>query len=78
MRKSLGRAPKLFLALLLITSLTLGACQGGEITIDIDGDGGGGGSDSGQTGLSNQTMFIVLIGLMFAMFALVLVAATRR
>lgn len=66
----------------LIGILLLGACQGGQITIDVGGtgeDGGdGGGTGDGGTSVSNQTFFILMIVLLVAMFAMVLVAVSSR
>lgn len=70
---------RLLVALTLLGAFLLGACQDGQITIDIDGGGGdGGGSDTGGTTVSNQTFFILMIVLLVAMFAMVLVAVSGR
>ncbi len=68
------------LAFSLLGAILLGACQGGQITIDVSGDGSGsgdGGTGDGGT-VSGQNFFILMIVLLAAMFAMVLVAVSSR
>ncbi len=70
---------RIWLVLSLLGAILLGACQDGQITIDINGGGGDdSGGTAGGTTISNQTLFILMIVLLVAMFALVLVAMSSR
>ena len=69
---------RIWLVLSLLGAILLGACQDGQITIDINGGGDDGGGAAGGTTISNQTLFILMIVLLVAMFALVLVAMSSR
>ena len=65
-----------FMALILLGTLLLASCQGGQITIDINGGFGDGDDAGGNT--SNQTLFVLMVVLLVAMFAMVLVAMSSR
>jgi len=70
---------RLLLILSLLSTFAFSACQGGQITIDLPGGGGDGGGDTGgESAFSNQTLFILMIVLLVAMFAMVLVAMSSR
>lgn len=75
-----GNSICLLLVFSLLGAILLGACQDGQISIDIDGTGGGGDAGGGEGGgsVSNQTFFILMIVLLVAMFAMVLVAVSSR
>ncbi|HLD92935.1 MAG TPA: hypothetical protein VI703_01855 [Anaerolineales bacterium] len=74
----LNSSTRLFVALTLLSAVLLVGCQGGQISIDLNGDGGsGGGGDAGGT-VANQTLFILMVVLLVAMFAMVLVAMSSR
>lgn len=64
----------LLLLVCLIGAVVLGACQGGQISIDL----GGAGAGDGESSAANQTLFILMIVLLVAMFAMVLVAVSSR
>ena len=73
----LNSSTRLFVALTLLSAVLLVGCQGGQISIDLNGDGGSGGGDAGGT-VENQTLFILMVVLLVAMFAMVLVAMSSR
>lgn len=61
----------------IMGALLLGACQGGQISIDVGGGNSGSDADEGTGSVSSQTFFILMIVLLVAMFAMVLVAVSR-
>lgn len=67
------------LVCLILSSLVLSACDG-PFTLDMNfgQDGGGGGTDGGTGDISNSTLFILMIVVLFVVFALVLVSAVSR
>lgn len=74
-----GLRPKTFftrgaLILLLLGSLLLAAC--GQFSVDLSFDGSSNGGSPGA--VTNSSLFILLLVILVAIFALVLITATIR